>query len=320
MLTDIEDSTRLWEHHATEMERVVTGNHALTREVVADHGGWVVKSTGDGALALFDDAVDAIAAAADLQRALSTRRWPAIGELRLRVGLNTGMCKVADGDVLGRPPNLASRLQAAGHGGQILLSGATADAARTRAQRRHVVARPRLLPHPWVRRAGRRLHGGGRRSPQRAAAVACRVGGLGHPAPGRHGPDRSARTPCASSSTSWSGGASSPCGGRPVSARPAWPCASRASRGCRSAMASTSSTWRRSTTASAWPPRSSMRSGSSRSWTRTRSTPCGAPCTPPTRWWCWTTASTPSMGSGPSSTRSSATAATVGSSRRPGNR
>jgi hypothetical protein len=41
------------------------------------------------------------------------------------------MCKVADGDVLGRPPNLASRLQAAGHGGQILLSGATADAART---------------------------------------------------------------------------------------------------------------------------------------------------------------------------------------------
>ena len=122
MLTDIEDSTRLWEHQ-TEMERVVTGNHALTREVVADHGGWVVKSTGDGALALFDEAVDAIAAAADLQRALSTRRWPAIGEVRLRVGLNTGMCKVADGDVLGRPPNLASRLQAAGHGGQILLSG-----------------------------------------------------------------------------------------------------------------------------------------------------------------------------------------------------
>ncbi|MET0459491.1 MAG: adenylate/guanylate cyclase domain-containing protein [Ilumatobacteraceae bacterium] len=130
MLTDIEDSTRLWEHHATAMEHVVPGNHELTSEIVARHGGRVLKSTGDGALALFAEAIDAVDAAADVQRTLATHRWPEIGELRLRIGLNTGICKVFDGDVLGRPPNLASRLQAAGHGGQILLSGATADATR----------------------------------------------------------------------------------------------------------------------------------------------------------------------------------------------
>jgi predicted ATPase len=77
-------------------------------------------------LALFRDAGDAVDSAVDIQRAVREREWPGIGELQVRIGLNSGPCKITDGDVLGRLPNLAARLQAAGHGGQILLSGTTA--------------------------------------------------------------------------------------------------------------------------------------------------------------------------------------------------
>ncbi len=126
LLTDIQDSTWLWEHHPEEMEVVVPDHHRLVGEVVLRLRGWVIKSTGDGIMALFRDAADAVDAAVEIQQEVRARRWPGIGELRVRIGLNSGRCKVTDGDVLGRLPNLAARLQAAGHGGQILLSGTTA--------------------------------------------------------------------------------------------------------------------------------------------------------------------------------------------------
>ncbi len=58
--------------------------------------------------------------------------FPDVGELRLRVGITTGFCSLREGELYGRPPNLASRLEAAGHGGQILLSDATAQACAGR--------------------------------------------------------------------------------------------------------------------------------------------------------------------------------------------
>ncbi len=128
LLTDIEDSTRLWERHPDDMEAVVTGSTQLVVSVVEQHDGLIIKSTGDGMLAVFRDAVPAVNAAVEIQREASATSWPGIGRVHVRIGLNTGWCKLTARDVLGRAPNLASRLQSVGHGGQILMSDATAIA------------------------------------------------------------------------------------------------------------------------------------------------------------------------------------------------
>jgi predicted ATPase/class 3 adenylate cyclase len=132
MFTDIENSTWLWEQHGDDMEAAVVGHNALVSSLVDAAGGRVLRFMGDGVLAVFVDACPALAAAIDIQRAFTSRIWPKIGELRLRIGLNTGVCRVEGGELFGRPPNLAARLESAAHGGQILLSEATAQAARPR--------------------------------------------------------------------------------------------------------------------------------------------------------------------------------------------
>jgi class 3 adenylate cyclase len=128
LLTDIADSTHLWERHPDEMETVVNQHHDLVASAVTAKSGRVVKSTGDGVLALFADATDAVGSAIEIQRKIPTLHWPAVDVLSVRIGIDTGVCRLGRGDVLGRPPNLAARLQSAGHGAQILVSDATAAA------------------------------------------------------------------------------------------------------------------------------------------------------------------------------------------------
>ena len=130
LFTDIESSTWLWEQHGDAMEAAVVGHNALVTRLVEAAGGRVLRFMGDGALAVFLDAGPAVAAAVDVQRTFTGRTWPVIGELRLRIGLNTGVCRVEGGELFGRAPNLAARLESAAHGGQILLADATARAAR----------------------------------------------------------------------------------------------------------------------------------------------------------------------------------------------
>ena len=77
-------------------------------------------------MSLFDDAPSAIDAATEVQRRWSQRSWPTVGVVAARIGVSTGDCRLSDDDVLGSVPNLAARLQSAGHGGQILVSDATA--------------------------------------------------------------------------------------------------------------------------------------------------------------------------------------------------
>ena len=128
LISDLERSTELWEQHDQRMQPVIVAHNELVSAAVAAHDGYVQKFRGDGVLALFIDAPQAVAAAVQMQRDFTGRVFAEVGELRLRVGITTGFCSLRDGELYGRPPNLASRLEAAGHGGQILLSDATAKA------------------------------------------------------------------------------------------------------------------------------------------------------------------------------------------------
>ena len=53
LFTDLEGSTRLWEDHPDAMRIALAHHDGLVRDAVEGHGGQVVKSTGDGALATF---------------------------------------------------------------------------------------------------------------------------------------------------------------------------------------------------------------------------------------------------------------------------
>jgi class 3 adenylate cyclase len=72
LFTDIEGSTRLWEREPGPMRRALARHDALSRQAVAAHRGQLVKTTGDGIHAVFDDAVDALHAVLALLQAV----WP----------------------------------------------------------------------------------------------------------------------------------------------------------------------------------------------------------------------------------------------------
>jgi predicted ATPase/class 3 adenylate cyclase len=120
LLTDIEASTRQWEMDAAAMDAALARHDRVLRSAVETHGGCLVKSTGDGMLAVFDRAAAALNAAVDAQLALGSDGLPAA-----RMAVHTGEAFERDGDYFGPALNRAARLMAIGHGGQVLVSQAT---------------------------------------------------------------------------------------------------------------------------------------------------------------------------------------------------
>jgi predicted ATPase/Tfp pilus assembly protein PilF len=90
----------------------------------------VVKMTGDGVHAVFDDARQALAATLDMQRALTDPAATCGVALRVRCGLHAGMVERRDNDYFGSTVNRAARIMSAAHGGQVLLSQAVIDGVR----------------------------------------------------------------------------------------------------------------------------------------------------------------------------------------------
>ena len=126
LFTDIEGSTRLWEQHGDAMRHALAQHDELLRDSVETRGGAVVKTTGDGMLAVFDEPAVAIAAAIDAQRALDAAVWGDTGALRVRMAVHCGPATERDGDYYGTTLNRAARLMALAHGGQIVASEAIA--------------------------------------------------------------------------------------------------------------------------------------------------------------------------------------------------
>lgn len=126
LFTDIEGSARLWEREPGPMQRALARHDAISRAAVSAHRGRLVKTTGDGIHAAFDDPADALQAVLALQRALAGTEADGLA-LKVRCGLHRGPAERRDGDFYGPVLNRAARIMAAAHGGQVLLSQAVAD-------------------------------------------------------------------------------------------------------------------------------------------------------------------------------------------------
>jgi predicted ATPase/class 3 adenylate cyclase len=126
LFTDLENSTPLWENYPEAMQQASARHDALMRTIIEQHRGWVVKTTGDGFHAVFESPSDGVATALAGQLSLAAERWPkAIGMLKVRMGLHTGLSQEREGDFYGLQVNLAARIMGLGYGGQILLSEVT---------------------------------------------------------------------------------------------------------------------------------------------------------------------------------------------------
>lgn len=128
LFTDIEASTRLWEEHPDAMAGALELHDSILSSTIAEGRGRILKTTGDGVLAVFGSPVDAIVASIDAQSALRQSMWEETGPLKVRMGIHTGDARSRAGDYFGPTLNRAARIMAAGHGGQVLVSRATVSA------------------------------------------------------------------------------------------------------------------------------------------------------------------------------------------------
>src|SRR5258706_12050954 len=132
LFTDIESSTRLWEEQPDQMRGALAQHDLIARNAVSEHRGTLVKMTGDGLHAAFDDPLDAIGTVVQLQLKLADLESTSGFALRVRCGLHVGIDESRDNDFFGREVNRAARIMSAAHGGQILLSQAVAALLRDR--------------------------------------------------------------------------------------------------------------------------------------------------------------------------------------------
>jgi predicted ATPase/class 3 adenylate cyclase/uncharacterized protein HemY len=132
LFTDVEGSTRLWEHAPEVMRESLIRHDQLIEETIHQYGGILVKPRGEGDshFAVFARATEAVATAAILQQRLVTEPWHPDAILKVRIALHTGEADLRDNDYYGTTVNRCARLRSIGHGGQILLSQATHELVR----------------------------------------------------------------------------------------------------------------------------------------------------------------------------------------------
>ena len=131
LFTDLENSTKLWERDAKEMDPLMARHDAILTDVILKSNGQIVKTTGDGFHAMFDSAHESIAAALEGQRQLYALTVPDSQiPIKVRMGLHTGESEARNGDFFGPTVNRAARMMDIAHGGQILASGVTAALAK----------------------------------------------------------------------------------------------------------------------------------------------------------------------------------------------
>ena len=130
LFTDVEGSTRLLnELGAEQYDRALAEHRRIVRDAFGRHGGVEVDTQGDAFFVAFPTAPGGVAAAEEVREALRP------GRIRVRIGVHTGTPLLSSEGYIGPDIHRAARIAAAGHGGQVLVSSATAALVRTDALR-----------------------------------------------------------------------------------------------------------------------------------------------------------------------------------------
>jgi len=119
MFTDIVGYTSLMGKDSDKALELIRISKEIQKPLVEKHNGKWLKEMGDGAMAQFNTALDAVNCSIEIQKT-------ARGELdaKLRIGIHLGDIKVEDDDVYGDGVNVASRLESIADPGGIYISDA----------------------------------------------------------------------------------------------------------------------------------------------------------------------------------------------------
>ena len=127
VFTDIEDSTGLVLALGDAYPSVIADHRRIVRGVLEENGGFEVDSRGDEFFLAFESPQSAVDAARAIQQGHESHSWPDGRDVRVRIGIHTGQPAIEDDDYVGIDVHYVARLCSAGHGGQVLVSGATVD-------------------------------------------------------------------------------------------------------------------------------------------------------------------------------------------------
>lgn len=122
LFTDISSSTaRAVEMGDAAWRQTLDEHDKIVRRLIEQHRGKVIKSTGDGLLAIFDGPGRAIRCALGIDPALARLR------LSVRAGLHTGEVEVRGEDIAGVAVHIASRIMSKAKPGEVLVSRVVSD-------------------------------------------------------------------------------------------------------------------------------------------------------------------------------------------------
>ena len=135
MFTDIVGSTsmteRLGDARSVEMVRA---HDALVRRALKDTGGLVVKHTGDGIMASFEDAANSVQCARAIQQAFDAFNLASKEKLRVRIGIDVGEPVSDSNDLFGTTVQMAARLCQLAQPDAIIVSSSIRDRVRDGSQ------------------------------------------------------------------------------------------------------------------------------------------------------------------------------------------
>ena len=117
MFTDIKGYTALVQHDETDAMQKIDKYRQVLEELTAQHQGKVIEFYGDGALCVFDSVIECIQCGMNMQKAYATDIT-----VPVRMGIHFGDILFKDDTVYGDGVNLASRIEAQGVPGSILIS------------------------------------------------------------------------------------------------------------------------------------------------------------------------------------------------------
>src|SRR5689334_18180760 len=129
LFADVSGSTALYELLGDKpAAKAIDACLGALKEVIETRGGEVVKTIGDELMVVFNSAAAACEAAREMQHRMAA--WPPISgaKLAIRIGFHHGLVLEDKGDFWGDGVNTAARLAGLAKAGQILTTGATANA------------------------------------------------------------------------------------------------------------------------------------------------------------------------------------------------
>src|SRR3982750_2162465 len=106
------------------LARLKATRKAVVDPAIASHHGRIVKTTGDGMLAEFASAVDAVRCSIDVQRAMAAQNADIPQEVRIefRIGIHVGDIIIDDNDIFGDGVNISARLEGIAEPGGVCIS------------------------------------------------------------------------------------------------------------------------------------------------------------------------------------------------------